>query len=73
MREYITDKALREANKKFRERDESHLYPINGAFNATERAIRRLRKYRTEYPMSAYEYLTAMEHEISKIVNGYRG
>ena len=41
----VTDMSIREINKLFREHDESHLFPICGEFNATERAIRRLRKF----------------------------
>ena len=41
----LTLKDIRRINKEFRLKDDSHLYPIRGGFNATERAIRRLRKY----------------------------
>ena len=47
--ETVTDKdTIRSVNSKFRKADESHLWPVCGRFNATERAIRRIRKHRTE-------------------------
>ena len=49
--------------------DDSHLYPINGKFNATKRAIGRLRKVRKDIPMQGLEYCLALENEISNIVN----
>ena len=35
----------------FRQRDESHLWPIKGKFNVTNRAIRRLIKFERESGM----------------------
>ena len=58
---------IRAINKLFRAQDDSHLWPINGRFNATERAIRRLRKF--DYPVYGLEYCLGLEHEISTIVN----
>jgi hypothetical protein len=55
-------------NRAFRAADESHLYPINGAFNATERAIRRVR--RLGFVTGGYEYCAVLESVISEIVNG---
>lgn len=67
----LTTKEKRKINKELRIKDDSHLFPIYGKFNATERAIRRLRKFaRCNGEMeSGYEYLLAVEHEIKKIVN----
>ena len=67
----LTLKDIRRINKEFRLKDDSHLYPINGRFNATERAIRRLRKYQRQGLVidSAYSYEASLEGEISNIVN----
>ena len=67
----VAELSKRDINKAFREVDESHLWPICGRFNATERAIRRLRKYQREglEINSGLEYCLALENEISKIVN----
>ena len=54
-------------NSAFRGQDESHLSPIRGRFNATERAIRRLRRLALE---PGLEYALALDAEISAIVNG---
>ena len=54
-------------NRLFRRQDESHLWPIRNRFNATERAIRRLR--REGYDGAGLEYAYALDSEISRIVN----
>lgn len=61
----------RKINKKMREKDDSHLWPICGRFNATEIAIRRLRRWQAQggYFDCAYSYELSLEAEISKIVN----
>jgi len=60
----------REANKLFRKMDESHLWPISGKFNATERAIRNINKIeRANGTMGILEYIYCVEAEISRIVN----
>ena len=57
-------------NKLYRQQDESHLWPISGMFNATERAIRRVREVeRVNSTMSPLEYAYAIDGEISEIVN----
>lgn len=58
-------------NRMFREQDESHLFPVNGNFNATERAIRRLRRAMNEgLDLSpGLEYALALDAEISNVVN----
>lgn len=59
---------VRTVNKELRASDDSHLWPICGRFNATERAIRRVRKTRAATgDHSAYR--EAVEAEISRIVN----
>lgn len=37
---------IRAVNREFREKDESHLWPIDGRFNVTARAIRRIQHLR---------------------------
>jgi len=58
-------------NRLFRKQDESHLYPINGRFNVTERAIRRLQERQRDGLVldDGLEYALALEMEISSIVN----
>jgi len=61
---------IRAINKLFRKQDESRLYPINGRFNATERAIRQMRKF--DCPVYGLEYCLGLDGLISEIVNkGY--
>lgn len=70
----IDEMSIRQINAYFRKNDDSHLFPIFGRFNATERAIRRIRKRRREglcvYP--GLEYYLTLEREISEIVNDPR-
>jgi len=70
----INEMSIREINRHFRNEDESDKWPICGKFNVTERAIRRIRRWR-EYCGNCeggLEYYLAMEHEISDIVNDER-
>ena len=62
----------RAINKYHRSVDESNLWPICGKFNATERAIRRVRRLQAQIgaPIEGLEYWLALEGELSKIVNG---
>lgn len=53
-------------NKAFREADESHLWPINGRFNATERAIAKTGEH---YYTSGLEYAQILDSLISHTVN----
>lgn len=74
IREYtlteICDMDKREINKIFRSNDDSNEWPIQGRFNATERAIRRLRKLqRLNGPLEGYEYWCCLDEEIVRIVN----
>lgn len=61
----------REINRLFREQDDSRLWPINGRFNATDRAIRRAQRFmrNTGYNMAGLEYAYFLENEIGLIVN----
>ena len=61
----------RTINSLFRDQDESHLYPINGRFNATERAIKRVRRFNrlAGNINEGLEYALAIESVISNIVN----
>jgi len=57
-------------NHQFRAIDESHLWPIRGRFNATERAIRHMLTLRRDGgELSAEEYTAGLDAEISRIVN----
>ena len=51
--------------KVFRAHDESHLPPISGRFNATERAIRRAK----EYDVFGIEYMELLGQLTSEYVN----
>lgn len=57
-------------NKYFREHDESHLWPINGRFNVTERAICKVTK--NWYSGTNIEYFLAIDATIRDIVNNDR-
>lgn len=72
MREkHFDEMSIREINKFFRSIDQSHLWPVRNKFNATERAIRKVRKFRKEsmfdYDGPAYAHL--IENELGSIVN----
>lgn len=69
----IEKMSIREINAYFRKNDDSNLWPICGRFNATERAIRRVRKFKREYGgLSNLEYYLSVDKEISNIVNDPR-
>lgn len=68
----VENMGKKEINALFRSHDESHLFPINGRFNATDRAIRKLQKLKREGNFVAdkgFEYATQLDHMISEIVN----
>jgi len=69
--EEINEMCVRQINAYFRSVDDSHSWPIRGRFNATERAIRRIRRRRRDGLCvdSGYEYYLTLENEISQIVN----
>ena len=54
-------------NKFYRDQDESDLFPINGRFNVTERAIRNVSKLCS--PIYGIEYCYAVDAEIGRLVN----
>jgi hypothetical protein len=61
---------IKAINKIFRQEDESHLWPICGQFNATERAIRNVREYaKHNGAIYGLEYCCMLDAEISRIVN----
>ena len=61
---------IRAINKLFREQDESHLFPINGRFNVTERAIRKARQFqRDSGAVYGIEYACLLDNIISSEVN----
>lgn len=66
--EQIENGTTRQINAYFRAKDDSHKWPICNKFNATERAIRRLRKL--QHYTGGYDYFVALDNEISIIVNG---
>ena len=72
--ENVNEMSVRQVNAYFRRHDDSRLWPVCGRFNATERAIRRIRRLRRQgmevYP--GLEYYLALEREISEIVNDPR-
>ena len=67
----FNDMSKRQINKYYRNNDESHKFPINGKFNVTERAIRKVRRFCKEFgiDIQGYEYALSVELEISRIVN----
>ena len=67
----VGEMSVRQINAYFRKHDDSHLWPVCGRFNATERAIRRIRRYRRDgmEVCSGLEYYITLEREISEIVN----
>jgi len=66
----IQNGSKRQINAYFRSIDESHLWPVYNRFDATERAIRGLRRS-GEGCLSdgGLEYFLALDGEISRIVN----
>ena len=66
----VTDMSVRQINQLFRKHDESRKWPICGRFNATERAIRRLRKVmRCNGATGGFEYALMLDDAIGRIVN----
>lgn len=61
---------IKAINKLYREQDESHLWPIRGRFNVTERAIRKAREIqRHSGAVYGYEYAMLLDQISSEIVN----
>ena len=63
----MTTRERREVNARLRAADQSHLWPISGKFNATDRAIRTVSRDLTVDTIEEYE--AAVDAEISRIVN----
>jgi len=64
---------IRAINKLFRNQGDSHLWPIRGRFNATERAIRKARQFQKDSgAVYGLEYCYLLDHIISSIVNDER-
>jgi hypothetical protein len=63
--------AIRKINDTFRAMDESHLWPVNNKFNATERAIRRVRDLRRRGICidDYYDYILTLDSVIDRVVN----
>jgi len=62
---------IKAINRLYRKQDESHLYPINGRFDAIERAIRKARAFQRESgAVYGLEYAYLIESMLSNIVNG---
>lgn len=59
---------IRAINQIYREQDESHKWPVSGQFDATQRAIRRIRRERDE-PSYGLEYAYQIEVTLGEIVN----
>jgi hypothetical protein len=55
----------------YRDMDESGLFPVNGSFNATDRAINRLYRFEalSGYYLEGLELCLYLDSEISQIVN----
>lgn len=67
----VNEMSVRQINAYLRKNDDSHLWPVCGRFNATERAIRRVRRLRKQ-GLDIYdglEYYLTVEREICEIVN----
>jgi hypothetical protein len=68
---WLDDRSVRIIHKVMMRIDDSNLWPISGRFNATNRAINRLRYNRHEGAYDCpYSYWKSLEAEISAIVNG---
>jgi hypothetical protein len=60
---------IRQINRWFRLRDESHLWPVKGRFNATDRAIKRLQSYECfAYRGEGAVYAANLHEEIVRIL-----
>ena len=66
-----SDKAIKTYIKRaFHRNDESNLWPVCGKFNATHRAICRVSRQEKESDiLYGFEYILALDSEISRIVN----
>lgn len=65
------DRMVQYVNNEYRLQDKSHLWPVRGEYNATNRAIERVRTWRSaeDYAkLSALEYCLAIDNAISDII-----
>lgn len=71
--EHLSGVKSREAiNRAFLLQDDSRLWPINGRFNATKRAIRnvmRIYNQTNDYELDGIDYSMAIEYHLSVVVN----
>jgi hypothetical protein len=67
----VSPSSIRTINKIMRSIDDSHLYPINGHFNATDRAIRWFSRtyFPANGPCSNIEYALGLELKVTEYVN----
>lgn len=67
----VCEMSVRQINAYFRKHDESKLWPVCGRFNATERAIRSMRRFRRASGCAngGLEYYLCLESTLSEIVN----
>jgi hypothetical protein len=68
---YIGTRNTGAINQHFRAQDESNFYPICGRFNATERAIRKVRREFAECGMrcEGWEYALAIDVALDQIIS----
>jgi len=64
----VSEMSVRQINAYLRKNDDSHKWPVCGRFNATERAIRRVRRMGLA-GRGGLEYYLTVEREICEIVN----
>ena len=69
----INDMTRKQINAYLRKIDDSNKWPICGKFNATDRAINRVRRFekRNGEKLQGLEYYLAIENQIIDIVNKY--
>lgn len=62
----------KQIDREFLKQDDSRLWPVRGKFNATKRAIGRIKRAEKNglYIESPLEYALTLDAEISSIVNG---
>jgi len=67
----VDRKSIRLINQSFRLYDESHLYPINSEYNASERAIRWYQRvyFKANGPCTNMEYIEGLNSIIGQYVN----
>lgn len=72
----LTQAQVRKINAEFRAKDQSHLWPICGAFSVAERAIRRVRDLQRAsggcYVECVESYRETLERVAIDIVNNQR-